>query len=296
MCCSANFIDVPVHARTPESELEERVTSVRAWLPFCTYPSGFSGVSKEDCIDGDSVLFAGLLCLSGEEIGCQHVKNSCDALGRCYRSPAQRAEGNSFSRDMAIGVLGYIAATGDRDLANRWLDYIRSHDNKLCDDASDNRCSITTSLWGLFGEVWKFSGLEMSGEMGLGTLIDDRTIRESAAAVPHGFPMHLVAAQIYLRQQLGTYTSDLARGAESLAAREGYNPFFNLLAYGPSQDFTMLMLGMIPNGWPVHRTQWSIERAHEEGAWVDSMGWEWIFLFKAMRQRQQNPSLIQIME
>src|SRR6478736_9863176 len=90
--------------------------------------------SKDDCDDGDSIIFNGLLCMVGEEQGCDTVRQSQDADGRFWRSPRRTpgnlGQGKSFSRDQTLGALLYIAKTQDRDAALRWLRWIE--DNRYC--------------------------------------------------------------------------------------------------------------------------------------------------------------------
>ena len=90
--------------------------------------------AKEHCDDGDSVIFNGLLCLSGDDRGCDAVAASQADDGRWWRSP-RRTNGdldsrNSFSRDQAYGVVAYLLRTGDTAAATAWMDWIL--DNRAC--------------------------------------------------------------------------------------------------------------------------------------------------------------------
>lgn len=92
---------------------------------------------------GDSVIFNGLLCYSGDQRGCAAVKASQDPeTGRWYRSPLHvgwedprtglNSDGKpvrqtSFSRDAALGVLLYLAVTKDKSAAEKWLGWMQSN-------------------------------------------------------------------------------------------------------------------------------------------------------------------------
>ncbi len=77
--------------------------------------------SKEDCDDGDSIIFNGLLCMSGEEAACSAVQASQDENGQFWRSPRRNpgnlGQDNSFSRDQTLGALLYIVKKRDVDAA-----------------------------------------------------------------------------------------------------------------------------------------------------------------------------------
>lgn len=109
-------------------------------LPF-TAPPFPAKKAGGVCDDGDATLFNGLLCASGDQRGCNAVKNSQTADGRFWRSP-RRAETNnlgkgdtvkeelSFSPDQDLGVLLYVVSTGDTGALQRWLDWLER--NRPC--------------------------------------------------------------------------------------------------------------------------------------------------------------------
>src|SRR5690348_11546418 len=98
--CSAEVsVDGSTASLLQAGELTERRAAWHAGAPRCgEFPS------KEACEDGDTTLFNGLLCASGEPLGCRAVQRAQGADGRFWRSP-RRVDGNlgqpkSFSRDM----------------------------------------------------------------------------------------------------------------------------------------------------------------------------------------------------
>jgi hypothetical protein len=103
---------------------------IRALKPFwvANAPLCNGAPSSADCSDGDMTLFSGLLCASGEALGCRAVQTAQDASGRWHRSPRFAAHPelriNSFSWDMALGVQLYAVTTRDVASLNRWLAWV----------------------------------------------------------------------------------------------------------------------------------------------------------------------------
>lgn len=134
---------------------------------LCNAPDGFLFPSKgavadapnkafpNDCDDGDSSLFNGLLCFSGDELGCETVRrslatpNPADPVKkRLYRSP-RRAQNNNYhlegidpysgddgevktaSPDQNVGVLLYAVAKRNtqeaHDALEGWFKWISDH-------------------------------------------------------------------------------------------------------------------------------------------------------------------------
>lgn len=114
----------------PRDEVRELAPMWRANAPLC-----FTSPSADECRDGDMTLFNGLLCASGEELGCQSVKNAQDNSGRWHRSvryrqhPEWRPE-NSFSWDMTLGVQLYAVVKNDKIALEKWLSWVET--NRPC--------------------------------------------------------------------------------------------------------------------------------------------------------------------
>lgn len=80
-----------------------------------------------ECDDGDMTLFNGLLCASGDERGCDGVRRAQSPDGRFWRSPRRAAaRSDNFSADMSLGILLYVAKTGDYQALSRWLNWIEN--------------------------------------------------------------------------------------------------------------------------------------------------------------------------
>lgn len=118
----AAFVDA-----APLDEIQSLTPLWRDNAPLCE-----SSPSSANCHDGDMTLFNGLLCASGESLGCDSVKKAQDASGRWHRSPRIAAdpnlrEKNTFSWDMVLGVQLYVATTKDVEALNRWLAWVEEH-------------------------------------------------------------------------------------------------------------------------------------------------------------------------
>lgn len=122
---------------------------------ICYAPDGFAFASKgpinqrqypDNCDDGDSTLFNGMLCASGDNRGCAAVQRSLAPTGgkeeaRFWRSP-RRAQTNNyhlesgspyygdsggaktFSPDQELGVLLYAVTTNDRASVEQWFNWM----------------------------------------------------------------------------------------------------------------------------------------------------------------------------
>lgn len=272
-------------------DLRERVSAalpgIVSWLPYCKYSEDFKGVSKRGCVpegdghgDGDVMAYAGYLCMIGQEIGCETVRRSFSADGRAWRSPGRVNVDtvDSWSRDMLIGLMSYLVATKDVEIAKAWWAYVEANNGKICPDATDGRCDLTPNTRGLISDVWKYLGLPRTASMLNGAFWDDTFLKAQANLADTGYQLELVAIQIYIKQRLDGYNTILKEAAEALVRRQPNNPFFEFLYRGQTRRFYELWLSQMPTQAPEKQFQWSIARDTAEQAWKDSMGWEWLFL------------------
>lgn len=272
----------------PLSQLEIQLDNWNQWAPMCEgYPS------KEFCDDGDSTLFSGLLCSANVEIGCEGVRQAQSSDGRFWRSPRRinQPEPNSFSRDMAMGVLLYLVSTKDKGAAEAWLSWI--HDNricvvdlgsrcalflyKLCTDDTDGRCVITPGLWAIMNRVWTYLELDLHNEM-LGWLETGESVYASEAqSTPAGYQLHLKGVSNYIYQMLGLDLDFVISARQTLLDKQGDNLFFRWLS-GEDYDLEARLLRICPSIEPARKYQWAWERDTQEQAWLESSGWDCIFL------------------
>lgn len=253
----------PVHAR---------LDAVRPLAPIC---EGF--VSKGNCDQGDIMLFAGLLCLSGENIGCDTAGASIDAEGKVWRSPKGlgRDTPNSSSRDMFLGALAYIVGTKDVAKLELMTSYIQKNGN-LCEDATDNRCDMNFDMRDLLDHVRVHFNLPALQPSRAGY---SARLAASVNLDFEGFSLHLLATQLLILKKTGTWNSTLQYTANRLVTRQPQNPLFELIAHGVTDKFVTLMEQQVPSQTPKSLSQWSLERADSEKAWyTDSMIWEFVFV------------------
>lgn len=261
--------------------LKERRQEIRSWAITCS-----GGIACGDDGDGDSMLWAGLLCASGEVDQCNAAYISIDN-GKINRAPGRLNQSkNSSSRDMFLGAMHYVVATKDAQSADAIYNYIKNNNYKLCLDAVDNRCEISpkanSPLWGTMGAVWKFVGLSRTSEMKAAENADDTLIKFQSVWAESGYPTHLVAVQLLLRKQVGAWTVQLQDAANVVANRQPNNPFYDFVANGPTSRSAALVLAQCPSTKPERAHQWAWQRDESEAAWNESMGWDCIFLINIM--------------
>jgi hypothetical protein len=83
---------------------------------------------KGQCNDGDGVIFNGVLCISGDDRGCDPVRRSQAGDGEFWRSPRKvgvfSKDETPFSNDHVLGVWAYIAHKKDKVAFRKWIDWI----------------------------------------------------------------------------------------------------------------------------------------------------------------------------
>lgn len=243
--------------------------------------------------DGDAVIFNGLLCASGDLVGCVVVKASQGPDGRVWRSPGRVGveEVDSFSRDQLLGGLLYVVKTGDKDFLNRWRDWI-TDEGGLCKEDTDQRCRftpITVALWNYVAARVDGAKLPLSivaasdpgprtvGFVGLPPAADI-SYEVLAKTTPAGFALHLLAIQIFVKRVANDWNGALQNAAKTLAKREPRNAFFRYLRDGVDGGVADLVIELAPKEKPAKTNQWSFEREDDESAWLASCGWEFIFI------------------
>ncbi|WP_141731660.1 hypothetical protein [Oligoflexus tunisiensis] len=258
----------------------------RSWAPLCEgHPS------KGDCDDGDATLFSGLLCLSGEEAGCQAVQAAQDSTGKFWRSPRRVGveAANSFSRDMALGVLAWLMASKDKAAAQSWLQWIDQNSvcqinvggncqlrtYRYCRDDNDGRCFITPGMWTMMRRVWEYLELPLHKEM---KTIGENTLVAEASQAPLGYALHLKAVMFFLYQKIGRNFSFEGDLINIIIERQPDNLFFQYLQEGSRVRLREDLENLCPREEPEETKQWTWERDTAENAQQHSMGWDCIFL------------------
>lgn len=265
-----------------------------------TFPS--KRFDNGDCDDGDMTLFNGLLCASGDGRGCKAVADAQDDEGRWWRSPRRRngigrRSHNSFSRDMAMGVLLYLIKTGDRVRGAKWLNWMNRNrpcllrkpgggclvrgPHRLCRNEIKQACTVTPTLWLNIALVWQNLGLSLNKHMqsSLTDLARHTLIREARSTSP-GYALHLKGVMSFMLGLIGREKNLSDDLNEVLYNKQPNNLFFRYLKNGSDQQLHKDLLSLCPDqnrfGGRLH--QWSWERDTEEQAWLSSMLWDCIFL------------------
>ena len=231
--------------------------------PLCK--KGNDGIAVRDTIEGepeghDAMMYAGLLCLSGEEDQCNRVTESQTFEGRMWRSPNRARTRDfggdfSFSRDMGLGVLAYLVKRRDGNLATHWRNYIWSTERKfplqikagnlglqtnywLCTEYPtlenpDERCNMTPEMMTNFNAVWKY--LFGSDDPFLSRNSRGETDYWDEAIIflqntPPSFNLHLQAITLLLWKEIDTYKyRDHGLLYRTIKDRQPENPFYQYL-------------------------------------------------------------------
>jgi len=268
-------------------QLKALKTTVLPWAVTCE--SNGIQYACEEGSDGDSLLFMGLLCLSGQGSQCTAIPHAIDLDGTLWRAPSRTSwpKGN-FSRDMMLGLFAYfIKNPHDKSQLKLFYDYLKDNDNKLC-DAVDDRCDmnpyIYRTMWTILGNIWEKAGFTPTWEMKQAAWGDDTLLNIGSNVMPGGFQQHLVAVELYLRREMNTWNDTLQQAANKLASRQPENPFFEYIAHGATKKAAASTLKYCPTKRPTPAKQWWPQRDIAEKAYLNSMGWDCIFLVNLLTQ------------
>lgn len=308
----AVLAQVIIDARS--AELDSALQLWRSKAYFCLrstppFPSKEVVSDPSDCDDGDMTLFNGLLCVAGEQIGCEATGNSQGKDGRWWRSPRRigwqaPVHDVSFSPDQALGVLLYALATTDKRAFEAWLEWLEANrpcvasiNNRcikkgwvrFCTDDADKRCTLrpadcvrlemVAAKLALDGSVCRRAARELGIPEDMFLPLDEFTL-EAARINDPGYPRHLAAVGVLLARQLGVGGNKIDEASLILATRDPENPFFLYLKDGSTTAVSDLLLRVCPavDRLSQDRFQWTWERVYNPEAWKVSMYWECIFL------------------
>jgi hypothetical protein len=283
-----------------------------------SFPSKYSASDPQGCDDGDMTLFNGMICVSGNQRGCDGARLAQGADGRWWRSPRRIGwtypnYDVSFSPDQALGVMLYTGFTKDLAAYDRWVQWI--DDNRPClikigsnclqkgwlryctDDSVDKRCTFRPADCTFLTATGQHLGSAKAGlcakvfaELPTNVIPFPQSlilsvpaqVLASATANQSGFPLHLAAVELLLARTLKTQdpNNDVDKAGTILVTKQDQNPFFQYLANQPFPQVTAQLLKLCPD--PTRpsngRNQWSWERDQKDKAWLESMYWDCIFL------------------
>ncbi len=233
----------PLSADT-RAKLESIRASIETWAPMVDGAIALNRTGYQ----GDIIEYAGYRCIGGDTERCNDIRRGQDADGRWWRAPKliHQETGDSFSRDMFMGLMYYFTKTRDTVALDRWLNYLKSHGNKMCDDASDNRCTLMPSTWGLLGHTLQYLGYKPTLKMKLGAQILPAEMLISAATAPKGFELVLLADNLFFLRSLGYNATWMQKVAKIALKRQPENPLFQYLVNGPTEQLGQLLLEACP--------------------------------------------------
>jgi hypothetical protein len=278
--CGSDPVDQPPPT-PPKPSLQELKQKISPWVLY--NPSGI--VVKRNSDDGDSLLWAGLLCGSGELNQCSAVKNSQSPDGRMWRSPELMLNDtkNSFSRDMLLGYMLYLIKTKDTQSANLFIDYLDTYNNQMCSDATDSRCSITPAMWGLMRVVWNEIGLQPTLLMRMGNVLDETALLVEAGKCSD-YECHLIGVKALIIKKCNKETEKIKSAINKLVEKQPENAFFTFLK-NDFQKTEDLIYKYIPQTEPTDKFQWSFERNWNEYNPNHSMVAEWVFVINLLNNQ-----------
>lgn len=240
--------------------------------------------------DGDSMLWAGLTVASGNNIPIVGIKQCQTPDGRLWRSPARvnNQSENSFSRDMSLGFILYFQATQDHEMADKWIAYIKKTKGLFpASESSDTRHLVTPTLWWMMS----YAGMKVPLIYRLTRGFYKTYTSLELLFTPSGYERHLKAVS-ELVLAIRDKKRDTVFGNKLLAS-DPYNPFFAWLA--GVDDAVILDRAQSmheaarssDNGDGTYGSgnQWAWERADHEGAYMDSMGWDFEFIYNLLKRK-----------
>lgn len=278
--------------------LKTRRDLLRSWAADCKDGS----LTMENCPFWDAVEYMGMLCLSGEERYCEQVKNSQEeSTGRWFRSPGYKLipdafpDGETFSRDMLVGVFGYVVQKRDQEALLKYMNYINGNSNRLCPKPLKGKwdaCRVGLGAWALFTELYDNYGIRRIKKMNnFKFLIRGIYNPIEARLQPKDYQLILTAEGIYTRMKMLEYgykirNKNLNRNVSKiLASRVPENGFFEFLSKGPTVSAANKILKMCPTTKPDVALSAEGNPIYTEpgnGPWEKGSGHYCIFMINAL--------------
>ena len=233
--------------------------------------------------DGDSMLWAGLMQAVGDTRSTLGIKMCQTSDGRLWRAPSRvnNQPQNSFSRDMALGFLLYVQASGDYAMADKWTTYIKSTGGLFpAVESTDTRHIATPALWW----AMSYAGIKVPLGYRLTRCLLKPYNRFELKFTPRGYQTHLKAV-MSLIMAIHDGKRDTKFGKE-LSNREPKNPFYMWLAGRTNEAAAQNAFFKSEHAKnPGTGTQWGYQRDDDEEAWRDSMGWDFLFIEMLISKR-----------
>lgn len=225
---------------------------------------------------GDSMLWTGLMIAAGYKIAIDAVKQCQTADGRMWRcvDRVNNQPTNSFSRDMALGVILYYCVTKDDVLADKWIAYIKKTSGLFPkSESSDNRYMMTPAMWWLMS----YAGMRVPFYYKWTRFLNKPYHKIEMRLSPKGYQTHLQAVSDLI-MAVSTGKRDTANG-KYLSKKEPNNAFFMWLSGSNEKAKSLSAVAELLHGKsPGDGSQWCWERTDSDKAYLDSMGWDFLFI------------------
>jgi hypothetical protein len=234
------------------------------------------GMPVESHSDGDSMLWAGLMMAVGATKPAQGIQMCQTPDGRLWRAPSRvnNQPKNSFSRDMSLGFILYVQATGDYAMADKWTAYIKKTQGLFpSNESTDTRHLVTPGMWW----AMSYAGIKVPLGYRLTRYLLRPYNRIETMFTPKGYESHLKGV-ITLLLAIHDGKRDIKFG-QQLLNKNPKNPFYMWLA-GKTEEAAAQNAAFKHEHDlnPGRGSQWGYQREDAEEAWRDSMGWDFLFI------------------
>lgn len=280
--------------------LQVQVDRIESQMLMCdggfAFPRNNNLDGRVNCDVGDSMLFTGILLSTKPWSGFDAMKGAIEGSiapsGQPYRAPSYMQgnyKGDAFSRDQFIGFMHYLVTTKDTRSAAAVITYLKSHENDLCPDASDSRCSMTLGMKALADDVYKYIGI--GHQYNVSRDLDDNTMVIESNHADKGYPMHLVSQKIFLRVRMDMLNTMQALAAQNLRIREPNNLWFqyldNLTHKDDSGKYNQIKntLTTCMQSWQKPGNTWTYQSGNNVTCEPDSVGSDMVWLGKLLLER-----------
>jgi hypothetical protein len=141
------------------------------------------------------------------------------------------------SRDMQLGVIAYIVATGDKIYQKQAKEHFSKLPGRVCLDSCDRTPLVSDLMYR--------AGIINSGKLPV-TVIES-TLLSASLLNPVGYQLRLIADEIVIYKAMGiSLTRNIAK---NMYRRQSCNPYFRYLAYG---TYNIYNINTRPNSVKTH--------------------------------------------
>jgi hypothetical protein len=313
--------------REVEAERKKSLAAASAVRKPSVLHAGFDFPAAKDGKGGwrdrDVVIYAGLLCLSGEQQGCEAVRkaqtpNPPDSpaaiffAGQVWRSPDLRddllpaerrgKQKDSFSGDQMNGYVAYLVSSGDKESLAGYLKYLSRYSKPVPSrerplDVAYRFCQDGQMTCYVGGPDWYWLNL-LAKKMNLMNLVPEaerdvvarygfgpEAMYWQAVMNPAGYRLHLTGIQVLLARRLGVTHPALDRAAAVLASRQPKNPFYLFLHLGKDKRVfdATREKCAVMLEGQTANEDWAWQNAEVEEKWRQGVHWDCVFMYNLLK-------------